>query len=65
MTPEIQHKIVHNSQTSDYLFDKVAYKDPNEQVEILIRAETYEYTKFFWQDSSTKKLRDERTFVVE
>ena len=49
LTPKSLQTIKHNSQTSEYLFDKVLNKDVEEKLPILVRAETYEYKKFFWQ----------------
>lgn len=63
LIPESQQNICHNADTSKYLFDKVAYKAPGEQVTILVSAKTYKTTTFFWEDPAALELEEERTYV--
>lgn len=56
----IGDSIVHNSETSAYLYDKVIYRDSSEEVPILKSVTTIEATKYFWQDSFTSKTIAER-----
>ena len=56
----IGDSIVHNSETSAYLYDKVIYRDSSEKVPILKSVTTIEATKYFWQDSFTSETIAER-----
>lgn len=54
--------IEHNTDLSAYLFDKVIYKEPDEDVAILKSATTYKGDKYFWQDSLEVEKVVERVF---
>ena len=47
--------IKHNTAISEYLYDKVINKNPNESVAILKSATTYKDTKYFWENSFNLK----------
>lgn len=46
-----ENDIKHNTELSEYLYNKVIYKNPDQDVAILKSAKTYTDIKWFWEDS--------------
>lgn len=58
----IGDSINHKTDLSEYLFLKVIYKNPDDDVAILKSATTHEGTKAFWEDSLKLEKTSEKFF---